>query len=240
MKYASPLASAKLLKRYKRFLADVRLPDGQEITIHCPNTGSMKNCAEPGWQIWYSTSDNPHRKYPHTWELARTHRGDYIGINTGRANDIIAEAIERGRVETLRGYSSIRKEVSYGDEKSRIDLLLTSAHLKDCYVEIKSVTLLEQPVSHGIGFFPDAISERGSRHLRELARVATSGQRAVLCFCVQHSGIQEVRPAAHIDPDYANALAIAMKAGVEVIACKVRLSTRSSTVGRLLPVMIEP
>lgn len=228
-----------LLRRYKRFLADVRLPDGSEMTVHCPNTGSMKNCAEPGWQVWLSTSDNPKRKYAHTWELARSHRGDYIGINTGRANEIIAEGIREGRVADLAGYSSIRKEVRYGREKSRIDLLLTAAGRADCYVEIKSVTLLEQPVGRGIGFFPDAISERGARHLRELVRVVESGERAVLCFCVQHSGIREVRPAEHIDSDYANELDRAAAAGVEVIACKVRLSPRSLRVSRSLPVHLR-
>ncbi|MAV27638.1 MAG: DNA/RNA nuclease SfsA [Gammaproteobacteria bacterium] len=238
MKYASPLVSAELLKRYKRFLADVRLPDGHEIAIHCPNTGSMKNCAEPGWQIWYSTSDNPNRKYAHTWELARTHRGDYIGINSGKANELIAEGISEDRIAALSGYSSVRREVRYGEEKSRIDLLLTAEGRPDCYVEVKSVTLLEQPVSRGVGFFPDAVSERGTRHLRELERVFASGRRAVLCFCVQHSGIREVRPAAHIDPAYAQALASAVDAGVEVIAHKVRMSPRSLTIGRSLPVII--
>ncbi len=199
------------------------------ITIHCPNTGSMKNCATPGDEVWFSTSDNPSRKYAHTWELSRTGRGHYIGINTSRANDLVRTAVIKGDVPELNGYSHIRSEVRYGDENSRIDLLLTDHPVaKDCFVEVKSVTLLEAPASRGVGFFPDAVTARGQKHLRELAGVVNDGGRAVLFFCVQHSGIRLVKPAAHIDPDYSDALREAMTAGVEVLAYKTRMSTRGS------------
>ena len=233
MKYSTPLDSATLIRRYKRFLADVRVADGSVITIHCPNTGSMKNCAASGDQVWYSTSEKPGRKYPHTWELTRTGSGHYIGINTSRANGLVREAIERGAIRELAGYPEIRPEVKYGRENSRIDLHLSGhSTAPDCFVEVKSVTLLESPIRAGIGYFPDAVSQRGQKHLRELAEVAAGGERAVLCFCVQHSGVRKVRPAAHIDPDYASALAVAIEAGVEVLAYKARLSPRGLLLNR--------
>lgn len=236
MKFTPPLEKGTLVRRYKRFLADVMLDDERGVTIHCPNTGSMKNCASPGDEVWFSTSPNPARKYAHTWELTRTERGHYIGINTGRANQLVRSGIEDGTVASLQGYPEIAAEVRYGDENSRIDLLLTGhAHRPDCFVEVKSVTLLESPVSAGTGFFPDAVSTRGQKHLRELAAVARSGNRAVLFFCVQHSGIGRVRPARHIDPDYADALATALAAGVEVLAYKCRMSSRGVTLARQVP-----
>ncbi len=241
MKFSSPLDRGCLIKRYKRFLADVRLADGRVLTIHCPNTGSMKHCATPGDQVWFSTSDSKTRKYPHTWELVRTRRGHYIGINTLRANGLVAEGVAEGRIPELSGYTSIRSEVRYGRENSRIDLLLAAGDSRpDCFVEVKSVTLLEEPVSKGMGYFPDAVSARGTKHLRELIEVVRSGSRAVLCFCVQHSGIQQVSSAEHIDPDYGQALASAMAAGVEVIAYKVRLSPASLRLSRRLPFVPAP
>ncbi len=213
MRFTAALNRGKLVKRYKRFLADVKTETGM-MTIHCPNTGSMRNCAEPGFGVWYSKSDNPKRKYACTWELAETFDGDYIGINTNNANKLVKEALLTGHIEELSQYDDIASEVKYGAENSRIDFLLKNSDLADCYVEVKSVTLLES----GGGWFPDAVSTRGQKHLRELAAVAESGQRAVLVYCVQHTGIHEVKPAAHIDPDYAAAMEVAVAAGVEVLA----------------------
>jgi sugar fermentation stimulation protein A len=211
------LHSAILLRRYKRFLADIRLADGSEITVHCPNTGSMKNCVVPETECWFSLSDSKTRKYPQTLELVTTPSGDLAGINTGRANKLVAQAIEQQVIEELQGYGSIRAEVPYGQERSRIDFLLQnhSQAAPDCYLEVKNLTLMEQS---GQGFFPDAVSERGSKHLRELIQMRQLGFRAVLCFCVQHTGIAQVSPAAHIDTVYAETLAQAVLAGVEVIA----------------------
>jgi sugar fermentation stimulation protein A len=237
MKFPAPLEKAILRKRYKRFLADVEREDGSTLTIHCPNTGSMKNCWEPGDEVWMSRSSNPKRKYAYTWELVRTKRGHYIGINTSRANEIVRSAIESGAVDGLSGYTTVKAEVPYG-ENSRIDLLLSSPARPECYVEVKSVTLLESPVRAGIGYFPDAVSTRGTKHLRELMQVSASGQRAVLCFCVQHSGIREVRPAAKIDPVYAETLAEAMNAGVEAIALKTRITRHRISVSKEIPVRV--
>jgi sugar fermentation stimulation protein A len=206
---------ALLLRRYKRFLADVRLPNGDEFTIHCPNTGSMKNCVVPESPCWYSTSESKTRKYPHTLEFVTTPGGYIAGINTGRANELVEAAIKDGVIRELQNYPILKREQVYGEEKSRIDFLLEAADGEKCYVEVKNVTLME---AEGEGFFPDAVSDRGSKHLRELMAMRALGHRAVLLFCVQHTGIQTVCAAAHIDPVYAATLKIACAAGVEVIA----------------------
>lgn len=229
------LVHGRLIKRYKRFLVDVTLDTGETITAHCPNTGSMKNCLEDGAEVWLSKSDNPKRKYAYTWERIRTNRGHTIGINTGKANQIVADAIAGGRVAQLTGYPGLQREAKIGD--SRIDLLLTADRRPDCYVEVKSVTLLEDPVSRGEGYFPDSVSERGSKHLRELTRIAQQGGRAVLFFCVQHSGIRTVSAAGHIDPVYTATLQEARQSGVEVIAYKVRFNPTTSRITREIPVL---
>jgi sugar fermentation stimulation protein A len=205
------------LRRYKRFLADVRLPNGEEITLHCPNTGSMKNCVVPESPCWYSTSASKTRKYPHTLEIVSVPGNHWAGINTGRANGLVKAAIADGVISELQGYQTLRAEVRYGEENSRIDFLL-SENPQDkrlCYLEVKSVTLME---AEGQGFFPDAVSARGTKHLRELMQMLHEGHRAVLCFCVQHSGIRQVSPADHIDSSYGATLRAALAAGVEVIA----------------------
>lgn len=204
----------KLLRRYKRFLADIELEDGSEITVHCPNTGSMRNCVVPDSPCWFSTSANPKRKYPNTWELASTPGGFLAGVNTGRANTLVEAAIADGTIAELQGYRQIRREVRYGSEKSRIDLLLEEGE-RQCFVEVKSVTLMEEP---GRGLFPDAVSSRGSKHLRELMQMLEQGHRAVLVFCVQHTGIEWVEPADTIDPVYGATLRRAAEAGVEILA----------------------
>ncbi|MFP6795234.1 MAG: DNA/RNA nuclease SfsA [Pseudomonadales bacterium] len=232
------LIHARLIKRYKRFLADVRLDNDEVITVHCPNTGSMKNCVEENAEIWLSDSENPKRKYRYTWEYLTTSRGHHIGVNAGKANQLVQSAIRDDLVEPLAGYETIRPEVKYGDENSRIDLLLQDKKRQDCYVEVKSVTLLEDPPSRGIGYFPDAVSERGAKHLRELIKMSQSDARSVLFFCVQHTGIQEVRPADHIDREYGKLLREALVSGVEVLAYKVRKSNKGFRLWRDLPVIV--
>lgn len=215
--------TARLIMRYKRFMADVRLADGQLLTLHCPNTGSMKNCIVADSACWYSTSDNLKRKYPHTLEVVTTPGGHLAGVNTGRANRLVEQALLDGVIEELRGYSLIRREVVYGEEKSRVDFVLSESQVdpRECYVEVKSVTLMDR---EGQGLFPDAVSTRGSKHLRELLAMVQQGHRAVLLFCVQHSGIQWVEPADDIDPIYGATLRTAMAAGVEVIAYQARIN----------------
>ncbi|GIU09335.1 DNA/RNA nuclease SfsA [Shewanella morhuae] len=220
MEFAPPLQQGILLRRYKRFLADVQLSDGSEITLHCPNTGSMRNCLYPGETVWFSTSDNPKRKYAHTWELMTTPNGSLIGIHSSQANALAEDAINKGIISELTGYDSLSREVKYGDENSRIDILLQAAQKPACYIEVKSCTLLED----GQGYFPDAVSLRGQKHLRELMHMVSLGHRAVLLFVVQHSEITCVAPAAHIDPEYAKLLKIAVLSGVEVLAYRCEIS----------------
>ncbi|QYJ81791.1 DNA/RNA nuclease SfsA [Shewanella aegiceratis] len=234
MIFTPPFEQGKLLRRYKRFLADVLLDDGTEITIHCPNTGSMRNCLFPGERVWFSTSDNPKRKYAHTWEQAASNEGHIIGINTGRANALAAEAIEAGVISELTGYDRLRREVKYGSENSRIDLLLESEDKPACYIEVKSCTLLEQSQ----GYFPDAVTTRGQKHLRELMEMVKQGHRAVLLFVVQHTGITTVAAARHIDPEYAELLTQAHQTGVEILAYSCELSPSAAKLIKSCPVKL--
>ncbi len=214
MKYTPALQSATLLRRHKRFLADVALPDGRRTTIHCPNTGSMLGCAEPGWTVWMSTSDNPKRKYAHTWELVERDDGVLIGVNTGLSNRLVGEAIEQGTIEPLAGYDSIRREVVV-EAGSRMDFVLEGAGRRRCVVEVKNVSAA---VEGGVAFFPDAVSIRAQRHLEVLGRCLDAGDRAVLMYCVQRGDVAEVRPADHIDATYGAMLREARDAGVEMYA----------------------
>ena len=201
MQFEPPLQQATLRRRYKRFLADIELPDGSVITLHCPNTGSMKNCQQPGSRVWYSTSNNPKRKYPHTWQIVEVDSAWLVGINTGLANTLVREAIESGVVKQLQGYPLLRTEVPYGEQNSRVDIVLEkpeSGATDCCYVEVKNVSL---GLANGIGSFPDALTIRGQKHLQELMHMQSQGHRSVLFFCVQHNGIESVTPADDIDPE---------------------------------------
>ncbi|MEK9647545.1 MAG: DNA/RNA nuclease SfsA [Gammaproteobacteria bacterium] len=238
MKFSPPLQSATLIRRYKRFLTDIETDDGQQFTIHCPNTGSMKNCSEPGSQVWYSTSDSKTRKYPHTLEIIRVSDKELAGINTGRANHLVREAIEIGLIKSLSGYRELRSEVKYGKENSRVDFLLQDhprRNGKACYIEVKNVTL---GMGKGLGLFPDAVSTRGTKHLRELIHIASEGDRAVLFFCVQHTGIEKVQPAWDIDPEYSQTLVEAKKAGVEIMAWQAVMSSSQISLAREIPVSL--
>ena len=249
MRWSSPLQSATLIKRYKRFMADV-VPDGvterlsgavsksEPITLHCPNTGSMKNCMGEGWRVWYSDSGNAKRKYPCTWELSETPEGDLICVNTTQANRIVKEALEQKVVTELVAYDSMKAEVKYGAENSRIDFLLTQDGLPDCYVEVKSATLLDGSFGKGRGFFPDAVTARGQKHLRELQQMVADGHRAVLLFCVNHTGIEQVSVADHIDAAYGEVLREALASGVEVLAYKADIDAEAITLRQPIPVVI--
>ncbi|MFP1926514.1 DNA/RNA nuclease SfsA [Lonsdalea quercina] len=231
MQFSPPLQPATLIKRYKRFLADVVTPAGDVMTIHCPNTGAMTGCATPGDTVWYATSDNPKRRYPCTWELTETQDGDLLCVNTLRANQVVREAILGQKIPELNSYDSLKSEVRYGEEGSRIDFLLQSPGKADCYVEVKSVTLLQQDY----GYFPDAVTLRGQKHIRELQYMAASGARAVLFFAVMHSGITRVSPAGHIDRRYAELLWQAQQLGVEILCYGTHLAAEGMTVNGPLP-----
>jgi len=221
MQFTQPLTRARPVRRYKRFLADVVCDDGTETTVHCPNTGAMLGCDVPDSVVWLSCSQNAKRKYPLTWEIVETCTGVSVGINTNRSNRLVREAIEAGVVVELAGYPSIQAEVTLGSGRSRIDFFLSGGQaLKDCYLEVKNVTAA---VQDGIAIFPDAVSARGTKHLRELIGLVESGFRAVLCFCVQRDDVAEVRPAEAIDPTYASTLREAVAAGVELIAYRAKV-----------------
>ena len=221
MQINPPFYPATFIKRYKRFFADIQNEQGQLMTLHCPNTGSMKNCQVEGSACWYSLSDNPKRKLPGTLEIVTTSQGNLAGVNTAKPNHLVREAIEADLIPELRGYQQIRSEVRYGEEKSRIDLLLEDEKLGRCYVEVKNVTL---DMGAGLAMFPDAVTSRGAKHLRELMAMVAAGHRAVLFFCVQLTGVERVEIAADIDPSYAQTMAQALAAGVEVMAWRTSIN----------------
>jgi sugar fermentation stimulation protein A len=228
-----PLHRGTLLARRQRFLADIRLDDGREILAHCPNTGRMLGYSAPGLRVWASERPAAAGRCSWTWELAEL--GDtLLGVHPARANALAAEAIAAGRIAPLAGYAEVRREVRYGSEGSRIDLLLSAPGRADCYVEVKSVTAADE---YGLGIFPDAVSERGLRHLRELQGVAASGARAVLLFCVQRGDALAVRAASEIDAAYAQGLREARAAGVEVLAWRCAISTAAITLAWRVPVL---
>ena len=237
MHFSPLLEEARLLRRYKRFLADIELASGEQMTIHCPNTGSMLNCMKEGGSVWFSRSNDPKRKLPGTWEISETPQGRLACVNTGRANAIVEEALRAGVITELAGFTALRREVAYGEEKSRIDFHLTYDS-GPAFVEVKSVTLGFDGST--IAAFPDAVTQRGAKHLRELATLARQGVRAVQLYCVNLTGIEAVRPAEEIDPGYAIALRAAVLDGVEVLAYGVVLDNQQVRIDRALPVLLTP
>ena len=229
------LNKATLIKRYKRFLADIILANEQTTTCHVANTGAMTGCAEPGDFVWYSTSTNAKRKYPLSWELTQTQRSnDFICVNTSRANTLMVEAINSNTIAELIGYNELSTEVKYGSENSRIDILLSDSKQPDAYIEVKSVTLLEG--NHG--YFPDAVTTRGQKHLRELISMVEQGNRAILLFAVLHTGIEQVSPADHIDAAYGKLIREAKSKGVEILAYKADISPASMVINSAVPVTL--
>lgn len=217
MRFSQKLQVGKLIKRYKRFLADIQLDSGEVITAHTPNSGSMKGLIRPGNKVFLLHHANPKRKLPYGWELVQVGK-DLVGINTQWPNRLVEEGIVAGVIKELQGYSEIQRERKYG-KNSRIDLLLKGPRRRDCYVEVKNVTLVEG----GLAYFPDAVTERGRKHLMELSGVVAKGHRGVLCFVLQRSEGRAVLPADHIDPAYGQALRSAVGSGVEVIAYRAKV-----------------
>ena len=233
MQLPSPLLRGTLVRRYKRFLADVTLENGEEITAHVANSGSMLGLKEPGMEVWLSESDNPKRKLKYSWELVRDGDG-LVGINTMHPNKIVAEAITAGNIGELTGYSGLRREVRYG-KNSRIDILLTDDGHLDCYVEIKSVTLKRGGKDSDRAEFPDAVTARGTKHLGELSDMVAAGSRAVMFYLVQREDCKIFSIASDIDTAYADALAKAIKQGVEVICYACRLTPDAIVIDHPMP-----
>ncbi len=231
MKFARALVEGRLIRRYKRFLADIQLPD-RVVTAACPNTGSMLGCCDAGNRVWLSESDSATRKYRHTWEIVEV--GEVmVGINTSLPNALAAEAIASGALEELAGYANLRREVAFGEERSRVDIVLEHPGRAACYVEVKNVTAA---VSGRVALFPDAVSERGAKHLRELMRLKAAGARPVQLYCVQRGDVDEVRPADAIDPEYGRMLREALACGVEVLAYRAKVTPREIRLETRIPV----
>jgi sugar fermentation stimulation protein A len=232
MRFEQKLQPGILIRRYKRFLADVKMPDGSLLTVHCPNSGSMLGCSEPGSPVMLSRSDNPARKYPHTLEMVRSGNA-WIGVNTSLTNKLVREALENGVVEEFGRPDVIIQEVKTSDN-TRLDFLLERKGRR-IFMEVKNCSLAEKRTA----MFPDAVTVRGTKHLRELAALKQQGHGAAVFFCIQRRDADRFLPARHIDPVYAETLVKVAKEGVLVIAYQAEVSPREITIARRLPVKIE-
>ncbi len=236
MRFPAPLIPATLIKRYKRFLADVTLPNGETITAHVANPGSMIGLATPGSRVWLSKSDNPSRKLPYSWELIEVDFGtgqELVGVNTGHPNPLVGAALAADAIPELSGYASIRREVKYG-KNSRVDFLLEHPRRPPCYVEIKNVHLMRKP---GLAEFPDAKTERGAKHLDELGDAVESGCRAVMLYLIQIGSAQRFALARDIDPKYSAAYDRARSRGVEAIAWRCLIGCDGIEIAAPVPVV---
>ncbi|MCX8225157.1 MAG: DNA/RNA nuclease SfsA [Sulfitobacter sp.] len=231
MRFQTELVPARLIRRYKRFLADCVLDDGREVTAHCANPGSMMGLAEPGMRIWLEPNDDPKRKLGYGWRLVDHENGHFTGVDTALPNRAVKAALIAGQVPALSDYRTVRPEVKYG-ENSRIDFLLTQAGLPDAYVEVKSATLSRKP---GLVEFPDSVTARGTKHLGELAHMARLGHRAVLLYLVQRTDCTAFAVAADIDPNYAAAFANARAVGLETLIISTQITPEQVTLGTELP-----
>lgn len=237
MQFSTPLIQGALIQRYKRFLADVRLDTGEIITAHCPNPGAMMGLNAPGLRVWLSVSAAKSRKLPHTLELVEAMFDGQLaltGVNTMRPNALVEEAIRRSVITELQGYETLRREVRYGGEGSRIDMLLTSPGRPNCYVEVKNVHLVRTP---GLAEFPDCVTARGAKHLRELSAMVAAGHRAVMVYCVQRGDVDRFQLAADIDPASDKAFGLALSQGVEAVCYVCDVHIGGIRVARPIPII---
>ncbi len=223
------LTAGILLKRYKRFLVDVKLDDGKIITAHCPNTGSMKGCSEPGSRVYLSLHDNPKRKFKYTWELIEM-QTSLVGVNTLVPNRLVFASLKAGAVPELNGYKTVEREVKISDH-SRIDLVLNGADREPCYVEIKNCTL----VDNSVALFPDAVTARGLKHITEIQTLVSSGCRGVMFYFIQRMDAKIFKPADHIDSEYGRGLRRAVKMGLEVLVYDVAIDLNGIKLNRKMP-----
>ena len=230
MKFENELIHGTLIKRYKRFLADVKLDDGSEITAHCTNSGSMKSCLENGAEVYLSPVNDPNRKTRFTWEMIKIN-GDWVGINTNNPNQLVYEAFLSNSVDGLDGYSTVKREVKFDD--SRFDIYAENEHEK-CFTEVKNVTLKEGKYA----LFPDAVTRRGQKHLKTLIEVKQQGLRAVMIYLIQRSDVKIFAPAKEIDPDYADILKQAVEKGVEIFPIQAKVSPKKIELVKRLPFKI--
>lgn len=229
-----PLIEARLIKRYKRFLVDVHMQDDSVLTAHCANTGAMTSCQPENARVWLSKSDNPKRKYAYSWQLVELEDNALACINTGMTNSVAKQALELGQIKELQKYKTIKSEVIYGTESSRVDFLLENENSR-CFVEVKHVTL---KLDSGLGAFPDAVSVRAQKHLRELQWQVEQGDRAVLLFLIMRSDIDQITPADDIDKVYGQLLRQVVKQGVEVLAYKTDINLEGIKVTHSIPLIL--
>ena len=230
MKFHAPLIKGQLIKRYKRFMADVRLENGVLVTAHCANSGSMLSVNEPGAEVWLSPAKNPDRKLKFTWEMIRIKRS-LVGINTQHPNTLVAEVLAAGKVPSLTGVENLRREVKYG-KNSRIDVLLEMADGQHCYVEVKNVTMRRDLTKGAPAEFPDGVTARGAKHLVELSDMVKQGHRAVMFYLLQRGDANRMTISRDIDPNYGEVLDNARRAGVEVVAFNCKLTSKAITVAK--------
>lgn len=233
MIFPSPLEEGRLIRRYKRFFVDIETSDGSVLVAHCPNTGSMKNCLADGARVWFTRNNDPRRKLKATLEILETPQGRLASVNTARANELVEEALRAGVIRELNGFDRLRREVRFGQENSRADFCLSFAE-QQVFVEVKSVTLGFPETD--VAAFPDAVTERGAKHLRELTALAQAGERAVLLYSVALSDVTAVRAAGEIDPRYAQTLREAIQSGVEVLAYAVKFDVQHNQLRLARPV----
>jgi len=232
MNFTAPLQPATLIKRYKRFLADVHTDDGRQTTVHCPNSGSMRGCSTPGSRVMLSTSPNPNRKYPQTLEMVQE-GSTWIGVNTMRTNGIVAEAILEGRITELQGIEKLTREIKTS-QSSRLDLLLERGNEK-IYVEIKNCSL----AADGWAMFPDAVTARGTKHLNELESLVQQGHQGMLFFCIQRADVERFKPAADIDPLYAQTLKEVAARGVRIVAYQAEVTPEFIEIKQNISIFLE-
>lgn len=233
MRFPAPLLEGRLVRRYKRFLADVELADGAVVTVHCANPGSMLGLAEPGMRVFLSRSTNAARKLPLSWELVEAPGCGLVGINTALPNRLVEEALRGGRIAALAGYPELRREVPYG-ARSRVDFVLAGPGRPDAYVEVKNVHFSRVP---GLAEFPDSVTARGARHLDELAAVVAGGGRAAMLYLVQRTDSVRFAICRDLDPAYGLAFERARAAGVEMLAYRCTIDAEAIAVGEAIPVL---
>ncbi|MBF9051169.1 DNA/RNA nuclease SfsA [Roseobacter sp. HKCCD9010] len=236
MRFQTPLVPATLLKRYKRFLADIRLEDGREVTAHCPNPGSMMGLKEPGLRIWVEPNEDPRKKLKYGWRLAEQPGGHWVGIDTSLPNKVVSEALAAGAIAELARYPQIAPEVKYG-QNSRVDFLLSGGGLPEAYVEVKNVTLRRDG---DWAEFPDSVTARGAKHLDELSQMVRDGKRAVMLYLLQRTDCRRLKMAADLDPGYAAAFDAARAAGVEMICYGTDIGPEGVEIDQSIPVDTRP
>lgn len=232
MKFVQTLKKGILLKRYKRFLADIETENTKKLTIYCPNTGSMLSCSETLGCVWYSISSNKSRKYKYTWELYQKDSSGMVIVNTHNANCLVFEALHKKKITQIANFDNLYKEVKL-NKKSRIDFMISSGD-KKAYIEVKSVSFCVDKM----GYFPDSISLRAQKHLKELILLKKSGHRAILFFCSMHEDIEKISPAKYIDVEYYKLCIDALNAGVEFMAYKTSIKTNEVNISKQIEVII--